>query len=546
MNEKPKDWFKDAVVYQVYTRSFKDSNGDGIGDFRGILEKLDYIEQLGVDVLWISPFCASPNKDNGYDISDYLAVMTESGTMEDLTELIAECGKRKIEIMMDLVMNHTSDMHPWFIESRSSRTNPKRDYYIWADPRDGGYPNNWESYFTDRAWTWDETTQAYYLHQFYAEQPDLNWNNDEVRRSMIEMIQWWQKKGINAFRLDAIHHIGKPQGLPDAPEPTHPAGRRVIRNTDETHDILKTIARKAFIPSHAMTAGETGGTSSDDARRYVDEDREELSMVFHFEHVYPMTMTAKDLREHFSRWYSVLSPRGWDTVFFCNHDLPRHISIFGNDREYRTECAKSFALMLFTLWGTPFIYQGEELGMTNVRFASLDEYKDESSKRWIQWGIEQGFTEEESTEFFYKKNRDNARTPMQWTHGANAGFTSGTPWIGVNPNYTQINAEAQQNDPDSVLSFYRTLTALRRKNPALRRGSFALFEADDDDIFAYTRSDAETTFLICVNFSSHKAATALPDGSWDLIAGTHLLPEHPHAGRAAFEPWESAIFRLRA
>ena len=542
MNGMTKDRFKDAIVYQVYTRSFRDSDGDGVGDFRGIIEKLDHIASLGVTVLWISPFCESPNVDNGYDISDYFAVMKEFGSMGDLDDLIAESRSRGIEIMMDLVMNHTSDRHPWFIESRSSRDNPKRDWYIWADSRGGKLPNNWESYFVDKAWTKDETTGSYYMHQFYAEQPDLNWNNPEVVREMIGMIRWWAEKGIRAFRLDAIHHIGKPADLRDAAEPRHRFGRRVICNTDETHTHLHDLAKNAFIPESAFTVGETGGTSFDDAKKYVDADREELDMVFHFEHVYPLEMSAKSLRAHFESWYEALSPKGWDAVFFSNHDLPRHISMFGDDGEYREDCAKSFAVMLFALWGTPFIYQGEEIGMTNVRFASIDDYPDPSAKRWIDIGMKTGLSRDEAVELYRKKNRDNARTPMQWSPGKNAGFTDGTPWIGINPNHKDISVEAQENDPDSVLSFYRGLAALRTRSHALRRGSFALFDAADDDVFAWSRSGEDGDYLMLVNFSA-RTVHAKTEGFSEYVKGTAKELTRNKEGKAVLRPWGSAILK---
>ena len=427
------DRFKDAVVYQVYTRSFYDANGDGVGDFKGVIQKLDYLSDLGVDMLWLSPFCASPNKDNGYDISDYRAVMKEFGTMQDLDLLIDECRKRDICIMMDLVLNHTSIEHPWFIESRSSVDNPKRDFYIWAKGKDGGVPNNWGSYFTGNAWTYDERTDEYYLHQFYEEQPDLNWRNEELQHEIVDMIRWWQAKGINAFRLDAIHHIGKPEGLPDAPEPEKPWYIRKLCNTKETHDLLAMMNREIFSSADSVTVGETGGADFETARKYVNRSRHELDLIFHFGHLYPREMTAASLSRFYSEWYSALSPEGWDAVFFGNHDFGRHISVFGNDTVFRDQCAKAFAVMLLTLWGTPFIYQGEELGMTNVRFDSLDDYPDESAKRMIESGSAMGMTREESLEYFYTRTRDNARTPMQWTSGRTAGFTEGSPWIKVNP-----------------------------------------------------------------------------------------------------------------
>ncbi|WP_018249940.1 glycoside hydrolase family 13 protein [Orenia marismortui] len=540
---KNTDWFKDVVVYQIYTRSFFDSNGDGVGDIRGVTAKLDYIDELGVDVIWLSPFCSSPNYDNGYDVSDYRGIMKEFGDMSDIESLITECHKRNIKVMMDLVLNHSSDEHPWFIESRSSKDNPKRDYYIWSKD-----PNNWESYFEDSAWTFDEKTGEYYLHHFYYKQPDLNWSNPQVREEIYEIVQWWIDKGIDAFRLDAIHHIGKPEGLPDAPEPEKEWGKKNYRNLEETHLYLQELYQKVLSNSNIMTVGETGGTTPESSRLYVDEDRNELDMVFHFGHVHMEQLDALALRKYFKLWYDSLSHNGWDTVFFSNHDLPRHLSVFGDDKDYWKESAKLFATLELTMWGTPYIYQGEEIGMTNVKFDNIDDYKDQASKKRYEWALQSGIDEDKAWEYFLERNRDNSRTPMQWNNQEHGGFTSGDPWIKVNPNYKSINVEEEKKDNDSILNYYKEMINLRKSYSTLRRGSFELYGKEDDNILAYTRADEENKFLILLNISSDLVEYKLEkvNHKWMLIKSNYANEEEIFAKENQFKPWEARVYIMES
>jgi glycosidase len=536
---KKSDWFKDVVVYQIYTRSFFDSNGDGVGDIAGVTGKLNYIEELGVDVIWLSPFCSSPNYDNGYDVSDYRDIMKEFGTMADLELLIEECHKRGIKVMMDLVLNHSSDEHPWFIEARSSKDNPKRDYYIWSKE-----PNNWESYFEDSAWSFDEGSGEYYLHHFYHRQPDLNWSNPKLREEIYQIVEWWIDKGIDAFRLDAIHHIGKPEGLPDAPKPEHEWGKRNYRNLEETHHYLQELYQKVLINYDVMTVGETGGTTPESTRLYVDKNRNELDMVFHFGHVHMEKLDAPVLRKYFKEWYDSLSPKGWDTVFFSNHDLPRHVSIFGDDKDYWEESAKLFATLELTMWGTPYIYQGEEIGMTNVRFDDIDEYQDQASKKRYEWALQSSKNEEEAWEYFLQYNRDNSRTPMQWNSQDHGGFTTGEPWIKVNPNYKRINVEEESQDPDSILNYYKELIALRKANTALKRGNLELYGEEDSQILAYTRRDKEEEFLILLNISGDRVEYRVDNinEDWKLVIGNYDKQPELLSQNNRFQPWEARVY----
>ncbi|HOQ24966.1 MAG TPA: alpha-glucosidase [Bacillota bacterium] len=542
------DWYKDAIVYQIYTRSFFDANGDGIGDFAGVMAKLDYLKDLGVDVLWLSPFCLSANDDNGYDISDYYRVMPEYGTMAELAVLIAESHCRGMKIMMDLVMNHTSDEHPWFLAAKSGKAHPMRDYYIWAPKKGGQAPNNWESFFEGSAWTEDEATGECFLHLFSKRQPDLNWSNPKVRRELHRIATWWVERGIDAFRLDAIHLIGKPAGLPDAPEPTVNWPFHNFCNTPETHEYLQEFNQEVFGKYSVMTVGETGGTTPESARLYVETDRKELDMIFHFGHVHE-TGRPKDagfFRKYYQEWYEALSPKGWDAVFFSNHDLPRHVSHLGDDKSFRAESAKLFATMLLTLWGTPYIYQGEEIGMTNVRFSSLDDYRDLAGKKIYRAALAKGYDSKQAWEEFCRLSRDNARTPMQWTAGKNAGFTQGTPWIGVNPNHVTINVEEQAKDPDSVFNYYKKLIALRKTYSALARGSFRLYGEEHPQIFAYIREDEHDAFLVLLNISGQPGVMQTGEaGRWSFLLGNYVAPAHDLPAALQLNPWEARIYRRK-
>jgi glycosidase len=455
--EQRGDRFKDLTVYQIYTRSFRDSDGDGIGDFNGVIEKLDYLAWLGVDVIWLSPFCTSPNKDNGYDVSNYRDVSPEFGTLENLDRLIAEAHRRKLLVMMDVVMNHSSIEHPWF------RQRP--EYYYWTDK-----PNNWDSYFHHSAWTWDEERGQYYLHLFYPEQPDLNWENPDLRAEMHDIARFWISRGIDAFRMDAIHHIGKPDGLPDVKDPKGKMYFKNFKNTPRTHSYLRQFNEQVIEGTGVFTVGETGGTTPKTSRLYVDRRRKELDMIFLFDHLHRMNDDLRNLPRVVWPVYRQLSRDGWNTLFFGNHDFARQLSIFGDESMAR-ESASAIAVFLLTLWGTPFVYQGEEIGMTNVAFDSLDDYDCTAAKGHYYRAIERGADEKTAFAEFRRRTRDNARTPMQWSPEDGAGFTSGRPWLGINPDHRTVNVESQRRCPGSILENYRFLIALRKLLPALRRGN---------------------------------------------------------------------------
>lgn len=474
MNAQTQRNYKDYVIYQIYTRSFNDSNGDGIGDIAGIIQKLDYLENLGVDVLWLSPFCSSPNRDNGYDVSDYRNVMKEFGTLKDLDRLIEKAHQRGMLIMMDLVMNHSSIEHPWFTE--------KPEYYYWTDS-----PNNWDSYFSNSAWTWDGERRQYYLHLFYPEQPDLNWENPELRKEFHDIAAFWIDRGIDAFRLDAIHHIGKPEGLPDAPEPKNDFEHRNFKNTRRTHEYLREFREKGLNNGSVFTVGETGGTTPRTSRNYVDTKRKELDMIFLFDHLWKLKDDIRNLPEVFKPIYRHLHKDGWNTNFFSNHDFPRHLSIVGNDGLYHRESATSFAALLLTLWGTPFIYQGEEIGMTNVAFSKLRDYDCEAAKNRYYRALEEGISEEQAFTMFRQRTRDNARTPFQWSSAKHGGFTSGIPWLKVNPNHGSINAAAQMGRPGSIFENYRFLIHLRKRWEVLARGKIRFLPQGRDRVLAWKR-----------------------------------------------------------
>jgi oligo-1,6-glucosidase len=445
MNQRRKAWWKEAVVYQIYPRSFMDSNGDGIGDLQGILSKLDYLKELGIDVIWLSPVYQSPNDDNGYDISDYRAIQKEFGTMEDFDRLLQEAHARGIKIMLDLVVNHTSDEHPWFVESRSSKDNDKRDFYFWRPGKDGKEPNNWLSCFSGSAWEYDATTDEYYLHIFSKKQPDLNWDNPRVRKEVYDMMKWWLDKGIDGFRMDVINFISKVDGLPSVEGDGYQWGGAYFMNGPRIHEYLQEMNREVLSHYDLITVGETPGVTPEQAILYTAEDRKELQMVFQFEHMELDSgpnvkwdlkpWRLHDLKVTMSKWQTALDGKGWNSLYLNNHDQPRMVSRFGDDGKYRVESAKMLATFLHMMQGTPYIYQGEEIGMTNVRFSSIDEYRDIETLNMYREYRERGVPVESIMESIYAKGRDNARTPMQWNDSENAGFTTGKPWIAVNPNY---------------------------------------------------------------------------------------------------------------
>lgn len=474
MNPK---WWKESVVYQIYPISFMDSNGDGIGDLQGIISRLDYLQDLGVDVIWVCPIYKSPNHDNGYDISDYCDIMKEFGTMDDFDHLLREMHSRGMKLMMDLVLNHTSHEHPWFVESRSSKDNPKRDYYIWRKGKNGGPPNNWESYFSGSVWELDPRTDEYYLHLYSKYQPDLNWENPVVIDKLHEMVEWWLKKGVDGFRFDAIAHIVKTKGYPDA---DNPGGTPTVRaygmfsNLADVHTLLQNLYDKVLYFYDIMTVGETSGLGPEQALDYVGDGRRELNMTFQFEHMFLDAASAGsgkwdvvpwsllELKKIMSNWQTVLHDKGWNANYLCNHDQPRAVSRFGNDLFYRIPSAKMLATFIHMLEGTPYIYQGEEIGMTNVCFESIDDYRDVETLNYYEEKRKNGVPEEQIMSAIHHKSRDNARTPMQWDDGHAGGFTTGTPWIEVNSNYMEINAGNAIKDPDSIYNYYKQLIALRK------------------------------------------------------------------------------------
>lgn len=509
-----KHWWKESVVYQIYPRSFMDSNGDGIGDLKGITLKLDYLKELGVDVVWLSPVYKSPNDDNGYDISDYKEIMDEFGTMEDWDELLEGLHSRGMKLMMDLVVNHSSDEHKWFVESRKSKDNSYRDYYIWRSGKDGQEPNNWTSFFSGSAWQYDEQTDEYYLHLFSKKQPDLNWENPNLRKEIYDMMTWWLEKGIDGFRMDVINLISKSKGLPSAPGgKRYDWGGDYFMNGPRVHEYLQEMNREVLSKYDIMTVGECPGASTEDAVKYANNDGTELNMIFTFEHmdvdsgpggkwdIKPLKLT--DLKAVMSKWQKDLEGKGWNSLYLNNHDQPRMVSRFGNDKEYRVESAKMLGTFLHMMQGTPYIYQGEELGMTNVRFESVDDYNDIEIKNMYHEKVIEGREDHQKVmESIYVKGRDNARTPMQWNNQKNAGFTTGTPWLKVNPNYPEINAKNALEDPNSIFYYYKELIKLRKEYDIIVYGTYDLILNEDENIYAYTRTYEDEVLLVICNFTA--------------------------------------------
>lgn len=538
-----KKWWKESVVYQIYPKSFKDNNGDGIGDIKGIIEKLDYLKELGVNVLWISPMLESPQDDNGYDISDYRRIYEDYGTMEDYEEMLSEAHKRDIKVLMDLVVNHTSDEHNWFIESRKSKDNPYRDYYIWKDPVNGKEPNNWGGVFGGSAWEYDEKTQMYYLHLFSKKQPDLNWENEKVRREVYDMMTFWCKKGIDGFRMDVISMISKNQVFPDGEVKNGLYGdfNPYCVHGPRIHEFLQEMNKEVLSRYDIMTVGETSGVTIEEAQKYAGEDRNELNMVFQFEHVedacgdHGKWTTAKfnfrDFKKTMIKWQEELQGKAWNSLFLGNHDQPRSVSRFGNDNPaYRETSAKMLATCLHMMQGTPYVYQGEELGMTNAYFDKLEDYRDIESINFFTELTEAGImTPEYMMKCLMLRSRDNARTPMQWNDSAQGGFTSGEPWIRINSNYKEINAAQQLGDPASVFHYYQKLIRLRKEKDIIVYGDFEALYRDDDKIFAYTRKLDQTKLLTVCNFSDQNAEMDIPEE----FAGAQCLITN--LGRTVFD-----------
>lgn len=537
MTEKKEKWWKNAVIYQIYPKSFQDSDGDGVGDIRGIIQRLDYLEDLGIDAVWISPMYCSPQNDNGYDISDYQDIDPMFGALADMDELIAEAKKRNIRIIMDLVLNHTSDEHRWFLEAKKSRDNPYHDYYVWRDGKEGVYPNDMKAVFGGPAWEWVPEVNQYYFHQFAPEQPDLNWENPKVRREIYDMILWWMDRGAGGFRLDVIDQIAKEPDL------------GITNNGPRLHEFLRELSRETFQKGDLITVGEAWGATPEIAKKYSNPDGSEFSMVFQFEHIGLDQQEGKEkwdlaplslvkLKACLAKWQKELYQNGWNSLFWDNHDLPRIVSRWGDDGRYRTESAKMLAAVLHGMQGTPYIYQGEELGMTNVKFSDIRDYRDVETINMYYERMEAGYEREDVMRSIYAKSRDNARTPMQWSRKMNAGFTAGTPWISVNPNYMQINAEAEMENPDSVYHFYKKLVHLRKEYPVFTDGEFRLLLPEDEAVFAYTRTDQKSRMLVCANFTGSTVKCPLTDEWKD--AKTLI---HNYAGEIGEElrPYEAVI-----
>ena len=551
-----KQWWKEAVIYQIYPRSFNDTSGDGIGDISGIIDKLDYIKSLGVDVVWLCPIYESPNDDNGYDISDYYNIMTEFGTMADFDRMLAEMKKRDLKLLMDLVANHTSDEHPWFVESRSSKDNPKRDYYIWRQGKNGDPPNNWQSYFSGNAWTHDPTTDEYYLHLFTKKQPDLNWDNKKVRQEIYDIMRFWLDKGINGFRMDVISVISK-RNYNDTPyKDFWETVNKVYANGPRVHEFLKEMYENVLSHYNVMSVGEGSGIDIENAIKYVGEERKELNMVFHFD---IMTMDHGpegkfDYRKYdfvqfkkiYRKWDERLKNNGWNSIFLGNHDFPRMISRFGNDEEYWVESAKALAMLLMTMRGTPYIYQGDEIGMTNVAFPSITDYRDVETLNAYRVIEKENSNVEKMLKAIHVQGRDNARTPVHWNNEPMAGFTSGEPWINVNPNYKKINVAKQEKDPDSILNFYREMVAFRKHHPTLVYGDFSMIQEENNRVFAYLREDEENQYLVIINFSDEENTFELED-QLDMSKAVLAVSNYPEPKPSFFDlyPWQANLYELQ-
>lgn len=555
MNEK---WWKNAVVYQIYPRSFKDSNGDGIGDLEGIYEKLDYLAELGIDVIWMSPVYKSPNDDNGYDISDYQDIMDDFGTMDDFDRVLKKAHSLNIKIMMDLVVNHTSDEHKWFIESKKSKDNPYHDYYMWADPdKNGNPPNRWESCFSGSAWEYVESVGQFYLHSFSRKQPDLNWDNPKVREEVFKMMTWWCDKGIDGFRMDVISMISKYPGLPDGPENGNGYTGNTSCDGPNIHKYLREMNKKVLSKYRLITVGECPGVNAEQAKKYANIDGSELDMIFQFEHVSGSAlkpchhgkwdgeaMTMPELRANFTKWQKDLEGCAWNSLFLSNHDQPRCVSRFGNDSEqYRELSAKMLATMTHFQKGTPYVYQGEELGMTNAYMENIADYRDiESLNAYKELTTKENIPAETVMGYIKAVGRDNARTPMQWDTSDNGGFTSGTPWLQVNKNYKTINAAAQVNDPDSVFAYYKKLIALRHTNEVMVNGVYDVLIPDHPQIYAYTRTLGDKQLLVLCNDSDTNVAIPAELQEKIHAAKNILIQNYKDTDESTLRPYEAVVY----
>ncbi|WP_406686754.1 glycoside hydrolase family 13 protein [Rossellomorea vietnamensis] len=552
-----KAWRKEAVGYQIYPRSFQDSNGDGIGDLQGVIQRLDYIKELGIDVIWICPMYKSPNDDNGYDISDYQDIMEDFGTMEDFDQLLKEVHNRDMKLIIDLVLNHTSDEHPWFIESKSSKDNPKRDWYIWRDGVKGKEPNNWESIFGGSAWQYDKETNQYFLHVFSTKQPDLNWENEEVREALYDTVNWWLDKGIDGFRIDAISHIKKRAGLPDMPNPKkekYVSSFDMHMNQKGIHAFLQEFKDRTYANYDVMSVGEANGVKADEAELWVGKENGKMDMIFQFEHLglwdaeTNPDLDIVELKKVLTRWQKGLEGNGWNALFIENHDKARVVSTWGNDKEYWKESATAMAAMYFLMQGTPFIYQGQEIGMTNVQFPSIEDYDDVAVKNLYRLKREEGVPHQDIMEIIWASSRDNSRTPMQWSAGENSGFTSGTPWMKVNPNYKTINVEAQEKDENSILNFYKKMIQLKKREDVFTYGIYDLLLEKDKQIYAYTRTGENTSMVVITNLSTKNAICDLGKrnvSSENLLLNNYGVEDHGELSKITLKPYEARVYRLK-
>ncbi len=550
-------WWKKAVVYQIYPKSFYDTTGNGTGDIQGIIEKLDYLKELGVEVLWLTPIYKSPQRDNGYDISDYYNIQEEYGTMDDFDQLLAEAHKRGIKIIMDIVINHTSTEHEWFKQAKSSKDNPYRDFYIWKDGKDGLPPTNWESKFGGSAWQWDETTGQYYLHLFDVTQADLNWENPKVRVALYKMMHFWLKKGVDGFRLDVINLISKNQQFPEDDSD----GRKFYTDGPRIHEFLHEMNQEVFSKYDIMTVGEMSSTSIDNCIRYTNPREEELNMTFSFHHLkvdYPNgdKWTKADfdfqaLKDILSKWQVEMNKGGgWNALFWCNHDQPRVVSRFGDDQQYHKESAKMLATTIHMMQGTPYIYQGEEFGMTNPNFDNIEDYRDVEALNIFEIKKGEGLAEQEIIEILKQKSRDNSRTPVQWNAGVHAGFTTGTPWIHTAANYKEINAENAMKDSDSVFYHYQELIRLRKEYDVITNGDYELISEDHESIFAFVRKTENETLLVINNFYGKDTTYSLPvkldiDGESNGVLLSNYEDSAPLAKEIQLRPYESIVYHLK-
>ncbi|AJD28749.1 alpha-glucosidase [Clostridium botulinum] len=551
-----KTWWKEAVAYQIYPRSFKDSNDDGIGDIEGIISKLDYLKDLGIDIIWICPMYKSPNDDNGYDISDYKAIIDEFGTMEDFDKLLQKVHEKGMKLIIDLVINHTSDEHKWFIESRSSKDNPKRDFYIWRDGKDGKEPNNWESIFKGSAWEYDYNTEQYFLHLFSKKQPDLNWENENVRKELYKMINWWLDKGIDGFRVDAISHIKKEKGLKDIPNPKNldyvPSFEKHM-NVEGIHKYLKELKENTFDKYDIITVGEANGVNISQAPQWVGEKDGKFNMIFQFEHLdlwdvdHKEQSTIKKLKEVLSKWQEGLEGVGWNALFIENHDIQRVVSTLGDDKNFWEESSKALALMYFMQKGTPFIYQGQEIGMTNVKFEDIEDYNDIKTINIYKEKIKKGIPKDQALKYVWETSRDNSRTPMQWDTTENAGFSKEKPWMKINSNYVDINVREQENNLNSILNFYKKIIRVKKENEALIYGKYNLILAHHEQIYAYTRTLGNEKFIVIANLTNNEVKYTYKREKLNykgLIISNYSIEKHEDITEILLKPFEARLYKI--